>query len=384
MTDSLHFLKNGPSSFQTYLITLENFEAHILPFLENDQFIKWVILPDEESNAYWGKWMEEHPEQLDSFLQAKELAFNLREAQEFANAGPLSASIWAKINEQIRPAQTGFPIRAIRYRTKYWIAASVAALIILGSAIFYNPKKIRGNEPKEIGPKIAAIIENNTLKRLNSTNQNQIAYLVDGTKVTMRPGSSIEYSVFLQHDKRTIYLNGDAFFDVAKDANRPFYVYTKEIVLKVLGTSFNVSNNKHNGNIIVLVKTGKVSVSKNNNRNKAEFILNPNQLITYTPQSNRIVKSDLDSGGTKLNETPEARPINFKFEEMPVSKIFATLEEGYGIRINFDQQVFSRCDVTTSLTDEAFEEKLKIICEAISATYRIADNQVFIDGKGCK
>ncbi len=363
---------------------MENFEAHILPFLENDQFINWVISPDEESNAYWGKWMEEHPEQLDSLLQAKELAVNLREAQKIVNAGPLSAGIWAKINEQIGPAQTGFPVRAIRNRTRYRIAASVAALLIIGSAIFYNPKKVQGNEQKEISPKIAAIIENNTLKRLNSTNQNQIAYLVDGTKVTMRPGSSIEYSVFLQQDKRAVYLNGDAFFDVAKDANRPFYVYTKDIVLKVLGTSFNVSNNKHNGNIIVLVKTGKVSVSKNTNRNKAEFILNPNQLITYTPQSNRIVKSDLDSGGTRLNETPEARPINFKFEEMPVSKIFATLEEGYGIRINFDKQVFSRCDVTTSLTDEAFEEKLKIICEAISANYRIADNQVFIDGKGCQ
>jgi transmembrane sensor len=362
---------------------LENFEARILPFLENDQFINWVIRPDEESNAFWRKWTEEHPDQLDNLVQAKEFAIHLQEAQKSANAEPLSESIWAKINSQIGPVPEIAPVSRLRNRANYWIAASIAGVLVLGSAVFYRTK-IQVNGRKEASPKIAAILKNNILKRLNSTNQNQIAYLVDGTKVTMRPGSSIEYTVFLQQDKRSVNLNGDAFFDVAKDANRPFYVYTKDIVLKVLGTSFNVSNNRKNGNITVLVKTGKVSVSKNSNRNKAEFILTPNQLITYTPQSNRIVKSDLDSGRTRLNETPEANPINFKFDETPVSKIFATLEEGYGIRINFDQQVFSRCNVTTSLTDESFEEKLKIICEAINANYKIADNQVFIDGNGCK
>ncbi len=362
---------------------MENFEAHILPFLENDQFINWVIRPDEESNAYWRKWTEEHPDQLDNLLHAREFAIHLQEAQKSANAEPLSESIWAKINSQIGPVAEIAPVSRLRNRANYWIAASIAGGLILGSAVFYRTK-IQVNGRKETSPKIAAILKNNILKRLNSTNQNQIAYLVDGTKDTMRPGSSIEYTVFLQQDRRSVNLNGDAFFDVAKDANRPFYVYTKDIVLKVLGTSFNVSNNRKNGNITVLVKTGKVSVSKNSNRNKAEFILTPNQLITYTPQSNRIVKSDLDSGRTRLNETPEANPINFKFDETPVSKIFATLEEGYGIRINFDQQVFSRCNVTTSLTDEAFEEKLKIICEAINANYKIADNQVFIDGNGCK
>lgn len=363
---------------------MENFEGHILPFLENDRFIDWVIHPDEENTAYWEKWIQEHPDQHNFLLQAKELAIHLGEAQKSPHAEQLSESILEKINLRIGPVRTIRDIRVFTKRARYWIAASVIGLLVLASAIFHNTNISNRNERKAIPYPVVAILENNTLKRLNSTNQNQTAYLVDGTRVTLRSGASISYPVFLQQDKRVVYLNGDAFFEVAKDANRPFYVYTNDIVLRVLGTSFNVSNNKNNGNITVVVKTGKVSVYKNSSRNKAEYILTPNQLITYTPQSRRIVKSDLDSARIRLSDKPEAHPINFKFEETPVAKIFETLEEGYGIRINFDEEVFSQCLVTTSLTDEVFEEKLKIICEAINANYRIADNQVYIGGNGCK
>ncbi|MDP4251687.1 MAG: DUF4974 domain-containing protein, partial [Bacteroidota bacterium] len=84
------------------------------------------------------------------------------------------------------------------------------------------------------------------------------------------------------------------------------------------------------------------------------------------------------------NINPEAKAISFNFDETPVAEIFATLEEGYGIKINYDENVFSKCIVTTSLNEESYEEKLKIICAAVNADYKIVNNEVFIEGGGCK
>ena len=363
---------------------MENFEGHILPFFEDDQFIKWVTSPDNQSTVYWEKWMKEHPDQVDTLLYAKKIALDLREAEKPLNPEPLSKNIWDKIHSRIDGTQATVPFFPSKSKpASSRIAASVAGLLLLASAAYYftNSHHSRKSMP---GPAVAGTLENNTLKRTNSSVLNHVLYLVDGTKVTLQPGSSIKHAVFLQKDKREVYLDGNAFFEVAKDPNRPFYVYAHDIVLKVLGTSFNVTTDKNNGNITVVVKTGKVSVRKNSSLNKAEFILAPNERIMYSAQSRSMVKSGAGNAQLPSNIKPEAKAISFNFDETPVAGIFATLEEGYGIKINYDENVFSKCIVTTSLNEESYEEKLKIICAAVNADYKIVNNEVFIEGSGCK
>ncbi|MES1250383.1 MAG: DUF4974 domain-containing protein, partial [Chitinophaga rupis] len=80
---------------------------------------------------------------------------------------------------------------------------------------------------------------------------------------------------------------------------------------------------------------------------------------------------------------PVAPAIPFNFEEAPVVEIFKTLEKAYGIPLHYDEKTFSACVVTTYLTNEPFEEKLKIICAAIGAAYRIDETSVVIEGKPC-
>ncbi|MDP4250544.1 MAG: FecR family protein, partial [Bacteroidota bacterium] len=323
---------------------MENFEEHILPFFEDDQFIKWITSPDNQSTVYWEKWMKEHPDQVDALLYAKKIALDLREAESPLNPESLSKNIWDKIHFRIEGPQAAIPLFPSKSgRAFYRIAAAVTSLLLLASTAYYfTNHHSRRSLP---GPAVAGILENNTLKRTNSSVQNQILYLVDGTKVTLRPGSSIKHTVFLQKDKREVYLDGNAFFEVAKDPDRPFYVYAHDIVLKVLGTSFNVTTDKNNGNITVVVKTGKVSVRKNSSLNKAEFILTTNERIMYSAQSQSIVKSGAENARIPSNINPEAKAISFNFDETPVAEIFATLEEGYGIKINYDENVFSKCIV---------------------------------------
>ncbi|HLK28121.1 MAG TPA: FecR domain-containing protein, partial [Puia sp.] len=350
----------------------------------DDHFIQWVISPDESSNAYWSDWMKKNPNRIDDLLRAKKIAQDLKSAQKQTDSEHLSRAIWENIHLNIEQEENVIDIAAPAYKKRnYLVAASVAAIVLIFSSAYYLLHTNNSNQIGNSAKKVENSIVKNNLEHINSTSESRIVYLVDGTKITLQPGASIRHAVFLQKDKREVYLDGDAFFEVAKDAKRPFYVYAHDIVLRVLGTSFNVTTNKANGNVTVLVKTGKVSVYKYNNQAKAEFILTPNESVRYTAQNQNIAKSESDAELSKAEMTSK-HEINFNFEETPVIKIFEVLEEAYGIKIKCDEKIFSKCIITTALNDATFDDKLKIICEATNATFTVQNNEVTIDGKGCK
>ncbi len=388
----------------------ENHEDQIWSLLQDDLFIQWVNEPDGQTVAYWDNWLKQNPGQSASLQKARQIILDITRDEMPADAYSLSEHIWSSVNRDIDTrrkmpvapvsaspaisfsltqnaplspviAMDPTPKRPSRYFFR--VAAAVLALVFLGSAVYYY----RSAAPARIMPveqKIASIIVNNDLKRFNPTPTSQVVYLVDGSKVVLEPGASIKHAVFLQKDKREIYLEGDAFFEVAKDPGRPFYVYTRDIVMRVLGTSFNVKTNAHNGDVTVVVRTGKVSVYKNSNRKGAQLILTSNQRALYSAQTRLLAQSGLDSAGARMNKAPVSPSFNFNFEEMPVSKIFRALENAYGITIRYNEKNLSNCKITTSLGEEVYEEKLKIICAAIGAKYRIEGNGVSIEGGSCQ
>ena len=367
---------------------MKNLDQQVWTLLQDDHFIKWVHYPDEDTTAFWEKWMEEHPDRPTLLKQARELALDLAGTERPKEALQLAEVIWKGVQEKLTisaPAAEVIPMnhrRSLR-KTWSWAAACLLGLAVIGAAIRYTlPQK--QSAARSAGQQVATLLVKEDLQRTNQTTRDQEVWLVDGSRVILQPGARIRHAAFLQKDKREVYLDGNAFFEVAPDAARPFNVYTKDLVVRVLGTSFHVTTNKDNGDVTVLVRSGKVAVSKKTSPSQQQLILETNQRVLYKEQTHDLVQASPDKT-TALPEPP-AMPaaIALNFEEAPVVEIFQTLETAYGIPLHYDKKTFSSCMVTTSLADETFEEKLKIICEAIGATYRIVDNTVFIDGKPCK
>jgi len=363
---------------------LENLDDRIWVLLNDDHFINWVLNPDAETILYWERWMEEHPDGRPLLLKAREIACDLAYSEKPAQAQELADAIWAGVQQDIAETPR-------KRRLWPWLAAASVVLLLAGGFLLRpTSRPVAVNSPTAITgdtQKVATTIREDGLERSNRSAKSQQVYLVDGSKVILQPGASIRHAAFLQKDKRIVYLDGDATFEVVKDAKRPFYVYTHDLVVHVLGTSFNVTH-KENGDITVLVHSGKVAVSKKTGPAQPALILEPNHLALYTWQTHGLVSSVVasPSDNTPLaGEVPEA-PVapSFNFEETPVSQLFAVLQDAYGIPLHYDAKTFSGCRITTSLADETFEEKLKIICTAIGATYRIESNGVFLDGRPCK
>jgi len=367
---------------------VKNIESRVWEFLQDDRFIKWVHSPDEETIAYWEKWMATHPEEVSSLFKAREIASDLAYTETPAGADLLSESIWTGVQGTLEesgwsssPAPVRFLSASRKRRAWYWAAACLLALAGIGAWLLYSRPAVPA---APFTQQVASRLVQQDLERTNGTKSNQQVCLVDGSRITLQPGAGIRHAIFLQKDKREVYLEGNAFFEIAKDADRPFYVYTKDLVVRVLGTSFKVITNKENGDVAVLVETGKVSVFKKTNPGREPLILEPNQQALYKAQTRDLIGSAADKKELAIDMRPIAPAIPFSFEEIPVVEIFKKLESAYGIPLHFDEKTFSACAITTSLADETFEEKLTIICEAIGAKYKIDKQGVWIEGHSCK
>src|SRR5690606_5880596 len=117
--------------------------------------------------------------------------------------------------------------------------------------------------------------------------------------------------------RREVNLTGEAFFEVTKNPDQPFFVYANELIAKVHGTSFSIKAGENEANILVAVKTGKVSVFTRSDVNAAEYktnkdltalLLTPNQQATFERDQARLIRSTLNSA-VLLNIPIEHQPF---------------------------------------------------------------------------
>ena len=266
---------------------------------------------------------------------------------------------------------------------KWAMAAVFIGFIALTYFIGFNLKDTHSN--------FTAIIPKNIESKINNSNQVQLLVLSDGTKVYLNPGSSLHFDHKFKGDNREVYLEGEAFFNVKKNPNKPFLVYYNNIVTKVLGTSFRVSTNKLNGQLVVEVKTGRVQVFENTNLAKSDskitpVIITPNQKVSYDVEVRRfetalVVHPEpvdlLNDESTKI----ESRPLYF--DQQKLNHVFEQLEKYYLIDITVENSATFNCVFTGDIANLDLFSALKIICIATNANYEINGTKILIKGKGC-
>lgn len=132
-------------------------------------------------------------------------------------------------------------------------------------------------------------------------------------------------------DKREIYIDGEAYLEVAHDATKPFHVKTQQMEVQVLGTSFNICAYHEDNQQQVVLVNGKVEIHTQEGKNT---ILSPNDMLEYDKQGGRINVSEVDA----------LKYITWKngyyhFVSQPLSNILKRLSRYYDIPIVYDNQV---------------------------------------------
>lgn len=353
-------------------------------FVQDLRFRSWVRNPSRLEDNIWQEWIKANRHQAEVIEEARAIVLSVNPV----NTENISDK---EIDKEIASILTRIDVgdeQGIRRKGlsfSYWlkVAASVCILLIAGwQAVEYF--SIHENDPSGI-PVVSA--DNYMIERVNESVDTLLLSLPDNSSVLLAQNSVIRYPRQFGDRDRRVFLKGTAFFEVTKDARKPFYVDVGKIVAKVLGTSFEISTDPSYGHVKVIVKSGAVSIYSsaarygNDQAREPSVILTQNEQAVFKDDSNEIRHTRLDSVSIHDLKVPDTF---LKFKATPAEEVFKSLAKVYGVTIDYRNARIRGCSITASFTDEPFALKLDLICRSIGLDYNIANDHVTVTGDGCK
>lgn len=347
-------------------------------FAADENFRQWVLDPSDESVLFWDQWLAQNQDKLSVINQATALLLTVyaRYHDELSDE-----FVSQEINSLIAAAgQSKRKNRFSFFHNPLWRVAAVLMLAAFLGWYFYAD---------HIQNKSVARTEMSMVTKTNHSAQEMTVLLEDGSVITLLKGGRLSFPKKFEGNTRQVYLEGAAFFDVAKNPGKPFLVYANGTVTKVLGTSFLVKAAEKESTVSVLVRTGKVSVyaekafvdlSDKRNTEEAGVVLTPNQQAVFHRKDNRLEKGIVENPDMLF---PSSMNQELIFDDKPVADVLDILSEMYGINIVFDKKTLNGCPISTIFKEETLKQRMNAICHAIGASYVVVDGQIVIHSKGC-
>ena len=354
-------------------------------FAMDPDFIRWVFENREEDRLFWTQWLREHPSMEEIVEEARTIVRSVNVREEEWNEEAAAERMHAISLEIRKPGVTA--------RIQRW---SYAAIFIglMGTGILLYTRHARSSFTGPVAYRVNGDLPpktDSTSEERNTGAENRDVRLPDGSTVVLSPGSVIRFPrEFISAPTRNIYLSGDASFTVAKDPDKPFQVFSHELITRVLGTSFTIKAKDSSGEITVVVLTGKVSVWHQPN-GPDTATLSPNKLtgVVLTPNQELIYARDQDKFQKVLIDKPLlVNPVvitnSFLYEDAPVSDVLEQLKNAFDIDIVYDKDAVKNCRISADLSDESIYKKLDLICKAMGAQYSVIDGVVTIQARPCR
>lgn len=364
----------------------------ITDFVIDEDFVRWVYERRPEDEQTWRNWLAKNPDKHLLVAEAKAIVQSLYIAPPPVTDREVDAEtnrLLQTIHQQpvAEPEPVATPVVPMHRRSRWWTAAAVLLLLAAGAFWYINSHMVvRENYTWESMTATRSLVEH-----VNTSDKPITIALADGSALSLSPGSRIGYgNHFDTGSFRDVYLSGEAFFEVARNPDRPFRVFANELVTKVLGTSFTVRSFEGDTTIQVIVRTGKVTVYSQavtttrrsaTDHKPGEVILTPNQQLVYEKLGHKFQKVLLDE---PLLIVPRVKEQKMEYEDASLIMVFGELSRAYGINIVYDNELLEKCTVTADLKHENFYHKLNLICSAIDASYEVIDGQVVIQSNGCQ
>ncbi|KAA9355017.1 FecR family protein [Larkinella humicola] len=330
-----------------------------------------AISPDLLKKYLEGKCNPDEVEQVEQwYASLNNVTAESRDFDQPRHLKKIQELIRHQTDDEIQPEQP-VKIRPLVPNVWRYAAAAVVLLIAsLGVYFYLNTTQPAAN------PVADAVSIVNTQKQVVRHQ------LPDGSKVWLNPAAKIQYTArAFSKTSRTVSVEGEAFFEVTKDPARPFFVKSNSLLVKVLGTSFNVKSNSDQSWYEVSVVTGKVSVSVPDRQGKAKSVLLlPRQQAVFEVASGLLTSTELSKFREKVDTW---QPISLTFEDEKLSEIAMRLQKKYGIKIKLANPNLANCRLKATFDHNRLAEILEITTQMVEATYEMRGDSIVIDGEGC-
>lgn len=284
-----------------------------------------------------------------------------------------------------------FPSSRRRARTAWYWAAAV---LLITAGILFSRK----NHPATTGARDIASIH--WLQQTTHPTEKSMVTLPDGTHITLNSATALRYPETFGDSIREIFLDGEAFFDVARDPLHPFIIHAGKMNIRVLGTSFNLKSYQGESLSEASLINGSIEVTLND-RPSDRIILKPKEKLVV--QNNVAVKKSMDVPTDKAapdNTVKSSRysltnltiyPNQAKtvietswvenklvFSDKEFSLLSGQLERWYGVHIQFTNEKVKEYRFTGLFEKETLPQALDALKMIEHFRYKIADSTVLI------
>lgn len=350
----------------------------LIDLLENDDFISFVHHSTKESHAYWNNLIKRGKIDRNDYELALCYIREMSVSKDLLTENEIK-DMW--LNIKIGNKKHIYNKR----RRVYLLSSSIAASIFIAGILLFQQLVKTGNlsigtankmeienvpKPDSTGDDILVLLSDNNQIAVKG-NHTEIKYndkgeaeinsqktempkgkktidmsatynqvivpkgkfssliLSDGTKLWLNAASRVVYPPVFEKTKRKIFIEGEAYMEVTTDEKRPFIVKTKQMEVKVLGTSFNINVCEEDESQTVVLVSGSVTIKTNNEEKPVETELYPNQLFNL-----RGDKIEVQNVNAKDYISWKEGYYIFKSETL--SHILNRLSNYYGVAIDFD------------------------------------------------
>lgn len=286
---------------------------------------------------------------------------------------PLSAKeqlLLSKIHDRIREQNPVEPAIIPFQRKKalgVWLAAASFIIILIVAGLWIVKQE-----------KFTTVL--NTPQNVASTSvykDKQVITLPDGTKVVLNKNSELRFDPSFGKGTREVSLTGEASFDVAHDASKPFIVHTGSVATKVLGTAFNINAYPGQKEMTVTVLRGLVEVGDDQ---RVYDKISPDQQLVVNVSSHVFEKKNTDS------EKALAWQNNFLIlNDVTLEEAAKIIGKKFNVEITLEHDGLKKCSIhATFLNDEGLTEVLELLGEVLNVKFTVEEEgKVTLYGKGC-
>ncbi len=346
------------------------------------------------------RWLEQDKENKRLFDDMSDLWVTVRAAS--ANPGFDAREGFRKFRARINPANNKQEnkMKTVWLKTLVRYAAAIIIAFSAGGVLFWFAGK------NSVTPVSQSI---NTLvvplgSRASST-------LSDGTVVTLNAGSTLNVSRDYGINNRIVRLEGEGYFNIARDTSKPFVVQTPFLSVRALGTEFNIKAYSVDRTIETTLVSGSVQIEPVKEINQGKItVLKPNQKVTFYKEDSVFISES----GERKNEAP-SRPESVKrirtatparlvtedvnvdpvtswkenrwiFEQQSLAQIAVDLERKFDVQIVFDSEKLKSYRFTGTILAEPIEQVLVALSMTAPIDYKVrgrvvtlSENKDFIE-----
>jgi transmembrane sensor len=332
--------------------------------VEDEEFIQWVKYPNPERDFFWNSFLAEYPEKRETVFEAKAIVESFAENEVVMpkdEVARLRSVLISNLNVSSVVSDNPNPSTNPFFSVYFKIAATLLILLVSSFAVYFLVTKKGGTE--------VAIIE-----KVSTYGQRSSLILPDGSKVWLNGGSRIKYRNGLENNGlREVFLEGEAFFEVAKNKKKPFIVNTHGIKIKVLGTKFNVKSYQSDPTIETTLVEGSVSI----NESKENIVLKPNEKAIFSKK-----KMNLELISVNPERDYAWKDGFLMVENESFGETIDKLERWYGVDLELIGG--ENCKMNFKISGETLIDVLENMKDALKITYKKVDNRFVIQAINCE